>query len=96
MSAVLRVEGLSAWYGPIRALYDVDLEIPEGGVMALLGANGAGKTTTLRAICNMVRRSGTTRFQGLDISRRSTEDIVRMGVAQVPEGRGTFMALTVQ
>jgi branched-chain amino acid transport system ATP-binding protein len=96
MSTMLRVEGLSAWYGPIRALYDVDLEIQEGGVTALLGANGAGKTTMLRAICNMVRRSGTTRFQGLDISRRSTEDIVRMGVAQVPEGRGTFMALTVQ
>jgi branched-chain amino acid transport system ATP-binding protein len=96
MSAILRVEGLSAWYGPIRALYDVNLEIEEGGVTALLGANGAGKTTTLRAICNMVRRSGTTRFRGLDISRRSTEDIVRMGVAHVPEGRGTFMGLTVQ
>ncbi|MFL5254345.1 MAG: ATP-binding cassette domain-containing protein [Rhodopila sp.] len=72
-------------------MYDLDLEIEKGGVTALLGANGAGKTTTLRAICNMVRRSGTTWFQGLDLSRRTnhTEDIVRMGVAHVPEGRGT-------
>ncbi|MFL5283654.1 MAG: ATP-binding cassette domain-containing protein [Rhodopila sp.] len=86
---MLRVQGLSAWYGPIRALYDLDLEIEEGGVTALLGANRAGKTTTLWASRNMVRRSGTTWFQGLDISRRTTEDIVRVGVAHVPEGRGT-------
>jgi branched-chain amino acid transport system ATP-binding protein len=96
MAAVLEAKGLSAWYGPIRALYDVDLVIEAGGVTALLGANGAGKTTTLRALCNMVRRSGSTAFQGIDISRRATEDIVRMGVAHVPEGRGTFVALTVE
>jgi branched-chain amino acid transport system ATP-binding protein len=96
MAAVLEAKGLSAWYGPIRALYDVDLVIEAGGVTALLGANGAGKTTTLRALCNMVRRSGSTAFQGTDISRRATEDIVRMGVAHVPEGRGTFVALTVE
>ncbi|MDR3530242.1 MAG: ABC transporter ATP-binding protein [Rhodopila sp.] len=96
MTSLLKANGLSAWYGPIRALYDLDLVIEQGGVTALLGANGAGKTTTLRAICNMVRRSGTTSFLGRDISRRSTEDIVRMGVAHVPEGRGTFVALTVE
>jgi branched-chain amino acid transport system ATP-binding protein len=96
MAAVLEAKRLSAWYGPIRALYDLDLVVEEGGVTALLGANGAGKSTTLRALCNMVRRSGTTTFQGTDISRRSTEDIVRMGVAHVPEGRGTFVALTVE
>ena len=96
MTPVLEARALSAWYGPIRALYDLDLVIVEGGVTALLGANGAGKTTTLRALCNMVRRSGGTSFQGTDISRRSTEDIVRMGVAHVPEGRGTFVALTVE
>jgi branched-chain amino acid transport system ATP-binding protein len=62
----------------------------------MLGANGAGKTTTPRALCNMVRRFGTMTFQGTDISRRSTEDIVRMGVAHGPEGRGTFVALTVE
>ncbi len=96
MTAVLEAKGLSAWYGPIRALYDLDLAIEQGGVTALLGANGAGKTTTLRALCNMVRRSGSTSLLGTDITRRSTEDIVRMGVAHVPEGRGTFFALTVE
>ena len=96
MAPLLEVKALSAWYGPIRALFDLDLVIEQGGVTALLGANGAGKTTTLRAICNMVRRAGTTVFSGTDISRRSTEDIVRLGVAQVPEGRGTFVGLTVE
>jgi branched-chain amino acid transport system ATP-binding protein len=96
MPALLEVNGVSAWYGPIRALFELDLSIAQGGVTALLGANGAGKTTTLRAICNMVRRSGSTRFDGTDITRRSTEDIVRMGVSHVPEGRGTFVALTVE
>ena len=62
----------------------------------MLGANGAGKTTTLRAVCNMVRRSGTTKLNGQDISRLATEDIVRLGVAHVPEGRGTFTGLTVE
>jgi branched-chain amino acid transport system ATP-binding protein len=96
MPAILEVKGLSAWYGPIRALFELDLAIEQGGVTALLGANGAGKTTTLRAICNMVRRAGITRLGGTDITRRSTEDIVRLGVAHVPEGRGTFVALTVE
>ena len=96
MAAILEVKGLSAWYGPIRALFELDLTIEQGGVTALLGANGAGKTTSLRAICNMVRRTGSTKMDGADISRRSTEDIVRLGVAHVPEGRGTFVALTVE
>jgi len=95
MAAILDVKGLSAWYGPARALYDLDLVIEQGGVTALLGANGAGKTTTLRAICNMVRRAGTTIMDGKDISRMTTEDIVRLGVGQVPEGRGTFTGLSV-
>ncbi len=96
MAAILEAKGVSAWYGMIQAVTEVDLQVEQGGVTALLGANGAGKTTTLRALCNMVRRSGTTTFDGVDISRRSTEDIVRMGVAHVPEGRGTFVALTVE
>ena len=96
MAVILQVKGLSAWYGQIRALFDLDLTIEQGGVTALLGANGAGKTTSLRAICNMVRRAGTTTMDGVDISRRSTEDIVRLGVAHVPEGSGTFVALTVE
>jgi branched-chain amino acid transport system ATP-binding protein len=93
---ILDVSGLSAWYGPVRALYDVSFAIDPGGVTALLGANGAGKTTTLRAVCNMVKQAGTTKLDGHDVSRRSTEDIVRMGVAHVPEGRGTFTGLTVE
>jgi branched-chain amino acid transport system ATP-binding protein len=93
---ILEVSGLSAWYGPVRALYDVSFAINPGGVTALLGANGAGKTTTLRAVCNMVKQAGTTKLDGRDVSRRSTEDIVRMGVAHVPEGRGTFTGLTVE
>ena len=96
MASILEVKGLSAWYGQSRALFDLDLTIAQGGVTALLGANGAGKTTSLRAICNMVRRTGSTVMDGTDIGRRSTEDIVRMGVAHVPEGRGTFVALTVE
>ncbi|MBS0639678.1 MAG: ABC transporter ATP-binding protein [Acetobacteraceae bacterium] len=96
MAALLEIRGVSAWYGPIRALYDLDLAVEEGGVTALLGANGAGKTTTLRAIINMVRRNGTMVLGGADISRAGTEDIVRRGVAQVPEGRGTFTGLTVE
>ncbi len=95
MAAILDVKGLSAWYGPIRAVYDIDISIEQGGVTALLGANGAGKTTTLRAICNMVRRAGTTVFDGKDISKFATEDIVRLGIGQVPEGRGTFTGLSV-
>jgi branched-chain amino acid transport system ATP-binding protein len=96
MAALLEVKGVSAWYGQIQALFELDLQVEQGGVTALLGANGAGKTTTLRAVCNMVRRSGATFFDGIDITRRGTEDIVRMGVAHVPEGRGTFVGLTVE
>ena len=96
MDNILEVQGLSAYYGPIRALFDIDFSIATGGVTALLGANGAGKTTTLRALCNMIRRTGTSVMAGEDISRRATEDIVRMGVAHVPEGRGTFAGLTVE
>src|SRR3954468_2231048 len=96
MAALLEIRGVSAWYGPIRALYDLDLAVEDGGVTALLGANGAGKTTTLRAISNMVRRSGIMLLGGKDISKSATEDIVRRGVAQVPEGRGTFVGLTVE
>ncbi|HVZ06436.1 ABC transporter ATP-binding protein [Rhodopila sp.] len=96
MAALLEIRGVSAWYGMIRALYDLNLTVEEGGVTALLGANGAGKTTTLRAIINMVRRNGTMVLSGDDISKCATETIVRRGVAQVPEGRGTFVGLTVE
>ena len=95
MAALLEVKGLKAFYGPTQSLYDVNFEIPTGGITTLLGANGAGKTTTLRAICNMVRTDGTVRFDGHDIHGKATEEIVRLRIAHVPEGRGTFTSLTV-
>jgi len=96
MAALLEVKGLKAFYGQTQALYDVGFEIDEGGITTLLGANGAGKTTTLRAICNMVRTEGSVSFAGNEIIGRPTEEIVRRRIAHVPEGRGTFTALTVE
>jgi len=95
MSTLLELNGVEARYGPIKALHGVTLSIDEGEVVAVLGANGAGKTTTLRAISNTVRSSGEVRFAGKSIARRSPESIVRLGIAHVPEGRGTFAELTV-
>jgi branched-chain amino acid transport system ATP-binding protein len=95
MAALLEVRGLKAFYGQTQSLYDVGFEIESGGITTLLGANGAGKTTTLRAICNMVRTDGTIRFEGKDLNRLATEEIVRLRIAHVPEGRGTFTTLTV-
>ena len=95
MAVLLEVKGLKAFYGQTQALHDVSFEIADGGITTLLGANGAGKTTTLRAICNMVRTEGEVRFDGKDIVGRATEEIVRLRIAHVPEGRGTFTTLTV-
>jgi branched-chain amino acid transport system ATP-binding protein len=96
MSALLVLEDVDASYGPTTVLRGVSLEVPDGGMVALLGANGAGKTTTLRAICNMgVKTRGGIRFGGRCIDRTATEDIVRLGIGHVPEGRGTFMSLSV-
>ena len=92
---LLQVSGLQAFYGPTQALSDVAFALPEGGVTTLLGANGAGKTTVLRALCGMLRRSGEILFGGQRIDGASTEDIVRRGIAHVPEGRGTFSRQTV-
>ena len=96
MSALLRIENLHASYGPVRALHGVDVSVEEGGVVAILGPNGAGKTTTLRALCGMVHTSGRIVFDGRSLTGMSTERVVRLGVAHVPEGRGTFPALTVE
>jgi branched-chain amino acid transport system ATP-binding protein len=96
MAALLEVLGLKAAYGPTEVLHGIDFAIEDGGITALLGANGAGKTTSLRAVCGMVARSGEIRFMGERIDGRATEDIVRMGVAHVPEGRGTFVSLSVE
>ncbi len=95
MAALLEVKALKAFYGQTQSLYDVGFEIETGGITTLLGANGAGKTTTLRAICNMVRTEGVVRFDGKDINGMPTEEIVRLRIAHVPEGRGTFTTLTV-
>jgi branched-chain amino acid transport system ATP-binding protein len=95
MAALLEVKGLKAFYGQTQSLYDVGFEIQSGGITTLLGANGAGKTTTLRAICNMVRSEGAIRFEGRDIRGLATEEIVRLRIGHVPEGRGTFTTLTV-
>ncbi|MBL8381845.1 MAG: ABC transporter ATP-binding protein [Burkholderiales bacterium] len=96
MAPLLEVRGLEAFYGTTQALFGIDFELQEGGITALLGANGAGKTTTLRALSQAVRTRGTIRFGGTAIEGRATEDVVRMGVAHVPDGRGTFTALSVE
>jgi branched-chain amino acid transport system ATP-binding protein len=93
--ALLEVEGLKAYYGQTQALHGVSFSLEPGGITTLLGANGAGKTTTLRSICGMVATEGTVRFDGQPISGKATEQIVRLGVGHVPEGRGTFTNLTV-
>jgi branched-chain amino acid transport system ATP-binding protein len=97
MSAILEIENLDAAYGASRVLRGVSLAVADGGITALLGANGAGKTTVLRAICNMmVRCAGDIRFAGSRINGRPTEAIARLGIAHVPDGRGTFTQLTVE
>ena len=92
---LLEVEGLKAFYGQTQALHGVSFSLEPGGITTLLGANGAGKTTTLRSICGMVATEGTVRFDGQPITGKATEQIVRLGVGHVPEGRGTFTSLTV-
>ena len=96
MSKLLEARALCAFYGATQVLFGLDLSIEEGGITTLLGANGAGKTTTLRALCGMVRTTGDIRFDGKTISGRATEDIVRLGIAHVPQGRGTFSRQTVE
>jgi branched-chain amino acid transport system ATP-binding protein len=96
MAALLEVRKLRAGYGPTQVLHGLDFSIEEGTITALLGANGAGKTTTLRALCNMVRTSGEVLFAGQRIDGKPTEDIVRLGIAHVPDGRGNFTSLTTE
>jgi len=94
--AILEVDGLEAYYGRTKALHGVSFSMEERGITTVLGANGAGKTTTLRAISAMVPTAGTIRLDGERIDGRAPEDIVGRGVAHVPEGRGTFVDLTVE
>ena len=91
----LVAKNLHASYGAVEVLRGLDFEVAQGKVSVILGANGAGKTTTLRAICNMCNSSGDVSLGGVDISRLGTAEIVRKGVAHVPQGRGTFPELSV-
>jgi branched-chain amino acid transport system ATP-binding protein len=96
MTAMLNVRDLRSYYGHVQALHGLNFSLNEGSLTTLLGANGAGKTTTLRAICNMVRSTGAIEFEGAPLAGRSTENIVRLGIAHVPQGRGTFTGMTVE
>jgi branched-chain amino acid transport system ATP-binding protein len=94
---MLRVDGLHAAYGPVRALDDVSFEVADGSLTAVLGANGAGKTSLLRAISGLIpARAGRIEFDGQDIAGLAVERLVRLGVAHVPEGRGVIGELTVE
>jgi branched-chain amino acid transport system ATP-binding protein len=97
MSALLEVERVTVAYGGVRAVAELSMTVPEGGVVALLGANGAGKTTTLRAISGLVRpASGRIWFDGWRVDGRPPHSIARRGLLHVPEGRGVFPSLTVR
>ena len=96
MPPLLECRDLRASYGDTTVLHGISLVVPEGGVTAVLGANGAGKTTALRAVCGMVRTRGEIHFRGRAIAGRATAEIARSGVAHVPDGRGTFVELSVQ
>jgi branched-chain amino acid transport system ATP-binding protein len=97
MNSILQVSGLSASYGALQVLRNLNIEVGLGQVTLLLGANGAGKTTTLRAICNLfVRTQGTIKFLETQIEGLATDAIARLGIAHVPDGRGTFLHLTVK
>ncbi len=94
-TTILETRDLHARYGEIEALHGVDLSVPRGAIVALLGANGAGKTTTLRAITGTIKTTGTVAFAGDVLARRGPEDAAVLGIAHVPEGRGTLSSLTV-
>ena len=95
MTALLELEDVEARYGPVHALHGISLSVEEGSIVAVLGPNGAGKTTTLRAISGTVRRTGRIVLSGRPVQRLGPAAVGRLGVAHVPEGRGTFSELTV-
>ena len=96
MTPLLSVRGLYASYSGQPVLHGLDFDLAEGEAAVLLGPNGAGKTTTLRALCGMTERAGAVHFDGVDLQRKSTDEIARLKIAHVPEGRGTLAALTVE
>jgi branched-chain amino acid transport system ATP-binding protein len=96
MAVLLEAQDLEAQYGWTKVLHGLSFAVETGGITTILGANGAGKTTTLRAVCQMVKTGGQVRFDGQRIDGKTTEDIVRLGIAHSPEGRGTFVELSVE
>ncbi len=96
MAPILELRDVKAFYGQSEVVHGINIAVENGGMTVLLGANGAGKTTTLRAICGMVRTEGEILFAGQRLDRRTTEAIAGLGIAHVPEGRGTFTGLTVE
>ncbi len=96
MSTLLELTDLSAGYGAADVIHGLNMKIEEGSITTLLGSNGAGKTSTLRAICKMIRTRGQIVFEGQRLDGLSTEDIVRLGVAHVPDGRGTFTSMSAE
>jgi branched-chain amino acid transport system ATP-binding protein len=93
---LLELEDVTASYGPVQVLDGVSLSVPDGGAVGILGANGAGKTTTLRAISGTVRAGGRIVFDGKDIRGMRPDQVAALGIAHVPEGRGTLGDLTVR
>jgi branched-chain amino acid transport system ATP-binding protein len=96
MTRLLEVSGLNAAYGATKVLHDINFTLEAGHITAILGANGAGKTTTLRSLCQTVKTTGSIVFDGQQLIGKATENVVRMGIAHVPEGRGTFTALSTE
>ena len=94
--AMLEVSGLLGGYGQIQVLHGLDFRVDEGEVVVILGANGAGKTTTLRALSGMIETKGSISFNGEELVGKGAADIVRMGMAHVPQGRGTLPELSVE
>jgi branched-chain amino acid transport system ATP-binding protein len=94
---ILRVSNVETWYGPIAAIRGVSVEVPRGGIVAILGANGAGKTTALRTICGVMDpQKGSVVFEGREISRMDPDKVTRLGISHVPEGREVFPFLSVR
>lgn len=95
MNALLEVSKLEAFYGQSKVLHYITFSLMPGSITTILGANGAGKTSTLRAISGMIKTKGNILFGGVSISDKAPEEIVRFGIAHVPEGRGTFEGMSV-
>jgi len=94
--ALLTTTGLTAGYGPIQVLQGIDFTVGRGEIVVILGANGAGKTTTMRALSGMIPRRGSVTFEGVEMTGVKPDAILRAGISQVPQGRGTFTDLSVE